>query len=567
MRHHHHGRLAVPGAAIWLVLLELRTPLITLISSYSIGFVGLILIPGETPDGEPFHLSFLQAFYILSYTATTIGYGEIPYPFTAHQRLWVLVVMYSTVIAWLYALGAVLTVLTDPEFRKVRTYQKTCAAIRANRSAFWLVCGYGGAGGQLVRFLDTIGVRCVVVDLEKSRFDDARLSMLSYELDVLWGDAMDPRVLVDAGVQHPRCQGVLVLTDLDEVNLTVATNVKILAPRVSVFARSASDANTRNLRSFGTEVIVDVERSMARGLGQLIRRPKAYALYHELVDPDLNRVEPIDVPQSGHWILCASGRMAQLVAEVLERENIAYVLVSEQRPMGPSASTSPTWIEGVGTEAVTLRQAGINQATGVIAATAHDGDNLSILLTARAECPRLITIAKRNRPASDPVFQHAQFTEVLRPGRLMAGELFARIQSPLLHQFLSQLDLMPEALVDGLIERLARRLSDPTVELDHSVVLINEDQAPACMALMGEGIPLELGYLMTDPGYDHQRLPVICLLLVRFNGDLVPFPGSHLPLQYGDQILFWGEQGVQGRIDWLLGRLDLLRGNLDLLME
>lgn len=539
---------------MWLVLLELRAPLITLIVAYAISCFGLVLIPGETDTGEPYHLSFLQAFYILSYTATTIGFGEIPYAFTDTQRMWMMVVIYSTVIAWLYAIGSVLTVFTDPEFRKLRRHQKTVSRVRSNRSSFWIVCGYGGAGSQLVRFLDTTGMRCVVVDSEKARVDSGRLSNLSYELDVLFGDAMDPNILVDAGVQHPMCQGVAVLTDSDQVNLTVSTNVKILAPRVPVFARSGSDANTRNLRSFETDIVVDVERTAARAVGQLIRRPKAYALYHELVDPDLNRIESLTIPQQGHWIVCAKGRFATLVLDVLQREEIPFVLVSEQEP-DPAAMLE--WVDGTGTEASTLRKARISEACGIIAAALNDGDNLSILLTAKAENSQLMTIARRNRPASEPVFKHGDFSVVLREGRMLAQEMFARIQSPLLHQFLGQLDLMPEALVEGLIEKLNRRLPSLDVELDHHVVELTEAAAPAVTATIGGEIPPRVGDLLVDPGRGHETLPAICLLLVRFNGDLVPFPGENLHLEYGDSLLMWGQQGVKSRMDWLLGREDV----------
>lgn len=554
----YRARPMVRGAAMWLVLLELRAPLITLITTYAIGCLGLVLIPGQTETGAPYHLSFLEAFYIVSYTATTIGFGEVPYAFTGPQRMWMLVVIYSTVIAWLYALGAVLTVLTDPEFRKLRQYQKTAARVRSNHSPFWLVCGYGSSGSQLIRFLDQGGTRCVAIEADKARFDQARLSSLSYELDVFLSDAMDPQVLIDAGVQHALCQGVVVLTDSDQVNLTVSTQVKILAPRVPVFARSKSDANTRNLRSFDTDVVIDLDRVAARSIGQLIKRPKAYALYHELVDPDLNRIEALDVPTEGHWILCASDRFAELVAEVLVREAISFVVVSPERPM----DTGVDWVEGVGTELVTLKKARLETAAGIIAATRHDGDNLSILLTARAERSHLFTLARRNRPAIEPVYQQAEFSLVIREGRLLAQEMFARIQSPLLHQFLSQLELMPEALVDGLIDKLYRRLPEVDVELDHFVISLREADAPAVVTAIESGQRVELGDLLRDPGEGHPPLAVICLLLVRFNGDLVPFPGEHLNLGYGDQLLMWGAEGLDMRIEWLLGREDLFQSLL-----
>ena len=72
---------------IWLLLVQLRSPLIALIVTYSISILGLVLIPGETDLGSPYYLSFLDAFYAVSYTAMTVGFGEIPYPFNQSQRL------------------------------------------------------------------------------------------------------------------------------------------------------------------------------------------------------------------------------------------------------------------------------------------------------------------------------------------------------------------------------------------------------------------------------------------------------------------------------------------------
>ena len=93
MKFNMRRRSRIRGAAMWLLLLELRTPLITLIVTYSISVLGLILIPGATHEGAAYHLSFLDAFYLVSYTATTIGFGETPYPFTPSQKLWMLFVM------------------------------------------------------------------------------------------------------------------------------------------------------------------------------------------------------------------------------------------------------------------------------------------------------------------------------------------------------------------------------------------------------------------------------------------------------------------------------------------
>ena len=63
-------------------------------------------------------MGFFDAFYVMSYTATTIGFGEIPYPFTYNQRMWVTISIYLTVIGWAYAIGSLLALLQDRAFRR-----------------------------------------------------------------------------------------------------------------------------------------------------------------------------------------------------------------------------------------------------------------------------------------------------------------------------------------------------------------------------------------------------------------------------------------------------------------
>ena len=67
---------------------------------------------------------------------------------------------------------------------------------------------------------------------------------------------------------------------------------------------------------------------------------------------------------------------------------------------------------------------------------------------------------------------------------------------------------------------------------------------------------LTLCELLVDP--DGSPLPALCLLVVRFNGDIVPFPGEGFGLQMGDQCLIWGDSRAEVRLNWILGRRDVL---------
>lgn len=78
----------------------MRLPLVAVILAYAVSIIGMVLIPGMDDQLNPWRMSFFHAFYFLSFMGSTIGSGEIPYPFTDTRWLWTTAGMYMTVIAW-----------------------------------------------------------------------------------------------------------------------------------------------------------------------------------------------------------------------------------------------------------------------------------------------------------------------------------------------------------------------------------------------------------------------------------------------------------------------------------
>ena len=120
------------STSLFLILRRMRAPLITLIIIFTVSVFGLTLIPGRDANGQPYRMGFFDAFYFMSYTATTIGFGEIPHTFTYGQRMWVVVTIYLTVIGWAYALGSLLTLIQDRAFRvalRMQRFSRTVATL------------------------------------------------------------------------------------------------------------------------------------------------------------------------------------------------------------------------------------------------------------------------------------------------------------------------------------------------------------------------------------------------------------------------------------------------------
>jgi hypothetical protein len=128
-----------------------------------------------------------------------------------------MIAIYLTVIGWAHAIGSLLTLVQDQAFRRALALQHFTRKVTRLREPFLLIVGYGRTGQLLGRALDSLGRRFVVVDVSDSRIDS--LDLESYRADVpgLAGDGRSPHHLSVAGLGHSGCEGVLALTDDDEV--------------------------------------------------------------------------------------------------------------------------------------------------------------------------------------------------------------------------------------------------------------------------------------------------------------------------------------------------------------
>ena len=220
----------------FLIFRRMRAPLIVLIIIYSVSVMGLVLIPGQDAEGNLWHMDFFHAFYFFSYTATTIGFGEIPYAFTDAQRAWVTIAIYLTVVGWFYSIGTLIALLQDMTFQHSLAELRFARRIRRMREPFYLICGYGETGSALVQAITDGNRHAVVIDQRQERVDLLQLENLREYVPALHGDARRPHHLLEAGLKHPLCAAVVALTDVNETNLKIAIAAKLMHPKVKVVA-------------------------------------------------------------------------------------------------------------------------------------------------------------------------------------------------------------------------------------------------------------------------------------------------------------------------------------------
>ena len=510
-------------------------PLLVLIAVYAISVLGFVLIPGMDDQGNPWQMDFFHAFYFVSFMGSTIGFGEIPYPFTDAQRMWTMFCIYATVIAWLYAIGSMLSVLQDQGFIRLLRARRFAHQVRSIREPFYLICGYGVTGRDVVAGLEAQGYRTVVLDIDQERIDSLELEELVTPALGLCADASLPDTLDLAGLQHPQCQGVLALTNDDNVNLAISISSKLLHPNRMMVSRSENDTTTANLASFGTDLIVDPFRQFAEYLGLAAHSPQKHLIVDWLIYPEHRSLASAYRHQQGRWVLCGYGRFGRALVDAMRSNETEITIVDPH--IGEHHNMESKGVVGIGTEADTLRAAGIESAVGIIAGTGNDADNLSIIMTARELNPKLMTVVRQNLASNELIFERSKSDFVMQPARIIATRILAHLRTPMLAEFIEQAMLLDEVDARELIQRIANCVGDEVVE--SRAVTLDVESTPAVINYLETGGTLNLRPLTKSPE-DRSKMLSLLPLLVKRGEELFFEPGELLELRAGDQILFCG---------------------------
>lgn len=183
----------------FIVMREMRGPLIALLTVYSISIIGMVFIPGIEIDGEVQYMSVFHAFYFMTYTATTTGFGEIPIQFSDAQRFWAIFCLYISVITWLYAIGSIIRLLQNPFLMRALSEWQFSRGVRRIEAPFVIMCGFGDTGSVLMRGLSDYGFPAVIIDSDEERIKAIQLRNYTVATPSFCGDASVPKHLIEAG--------------------------------------------------------------------------------------------------------------------------------------------------------------------------------------------------------------------------------------------------------------------------------------------------------------------------------------------------------------------------------
>jgi|SRR5690242_273878 len=167
---------------------------------------------------------------------------------------------------------------------------------------------------------------------------------------------------------------------------------------------------------------------------------------------------------SGHYVICAYGRVGRAVLEELRRRNYSLVVIESKPELEPLlAKHGVRYISGDPADETVLRQAGIDRARGLICAVDSDAANVFITLTARALNPGLRIVARASERASIDKLVRAGADEVVSPYGLTGRRMAVLAVQPSVLEVLDLLNLGSEIRLEEVAVRAGTHLDTLTI--------------------------------------------------------------------------------------------------------
>ena len=525
---------------LFMVLRRLRAPLITVIAVYAVSVLGLALMPGVDPQGNPWRLGFFHAFYVMSYTSTTIGFGELPYPFSEAQRAWLIVSIYLSVVGWTYALGSIFAMTTDPTFRSTVARKVFRWRARGLTDPFFIICGCGQSGAALAHALDRMNYRVVLLDERQDRA--ARIANAEFTMPpvVLVADARNPEVLTDAGIKKPECQGVIALTSFDSANQTISIGAKVLRKDMLVIARVKDTVELSNLSAFGGVHVINPFRVLATNIGLDIDAPEVLRLEDWLTAaPGSPCPSRVNVPK-GPWVLVGYGRFGQAITDVLDEAHLEWRAIDPSTAVAREARV----LAADNTESA-LRAAGILKAGVVVAGTDNDTVNLGVTTLARRLNPDVFVVVRQNDAADRVLIDAAKANLRFVQSDLIVRECLQILKTPLLGEFINHIREGGSTQASRTIELIMTTVGNAAPRnWEFHCDTLQPGMFEAFFQTSQE--PLQIRHLLVDPADRDRRLTAAAIYLVR-KGQTLMLPPPETELKPGDRVLFIGRERARVR--------------------
>lgn len=224
----------------------------------------------------------------------------------------------------------------------------------------------------------------------------------------------------------------------------------------------------------------------------------------------------------GHFIVCGFGRVGRGAAQELRDAGVPLLLVDKREDRIEWAMRNGYLaVLGDSTRDETLKEAGVERASGLIAALATDADNLFAVISAKTLNPKIHVAARAAEEEAERKMRQVGADSVFAPYTMTGTRLAQSLLKPHVRQFL-----------DFTTSHLG-----PSVSIEQIEVL-------AGCELVGRSLSeLKIG----------RELKVIVLGIRRATGDMIFNPSAETVVEASDFLIVMGEAEPLQRLESRVG--------------
>ncbi|WP_375724312.1 NAD-binding protein [Arcobacter sp. KX21116] len=523
------------NSTLWIVLLRMRMPFIVIIVTYTIAITGLLLIDGVDDKGNIYHMSIFDAYYFVTYTANTIGFGETPYAFTYPQRMWVSFSIYLTVLGWFYGIGTLVSLLQDKVLLEELRRNKFRRNVKKIKQSFIIVLGYNNITSEIIKKALSYDIKTVVIESDENRVNDLLLENFTPYVPVLLSDVSSPKVLEEAGIEKSNCRGLVCLFNDDKLNLKVAVMAKILNRNIKLVVKASTANQSENLEDIGVDIVANPFSIISKEIDIAFKAPNILKLEKWIYKIDNLNAQTPNFPM-GRYIICGFGRMGNYLQDRLSDNEIelVFIEIDEKKLANYKEDSVSRIIIGDADDKRVLTKAGILESVAIIAATNDDTTNLSILSSAKKLNPKIVTIARENELGYVSMFQNSRIDHIFLPANILINKTTNALINPLSDLFIQEMITKDETWASSLVKKLTQTIDEnPLLE---SIEIDNFD-APEIYKHLDNGEELKLKIFRTSLHNRELNNNIVPLALIR-GGEKYLIPDWDMPLEKNDKILF-----------------------------
>lgn len=199
---------------------------------------------------------------------------------------------------------------------------------------------------------------------------------------------------------------------------------------------------------------------------------------------------------SGHYLICGAGRVGRSVARELARKPLPFVVVdTDEEKLRRYTEAGWLTLAGDATQENVLREARIEHASGLVAATTTDAVNIYVVLTARELNPKLKIIARGSEETAEKHLLTAGADSVVSPYSFAGYRIAQTFMRPHVVDFIdTALDQERKLEIEEILVRPGSAISDKTLEASR----LRQESGVIVLAIKGEGTEMHFNPAPND---------------------------------------------------------------------